>query len=74
MIGGELTPCGELRKKVCGAGGECDGTPACDAADQLVDRELTERLESADPTVPPPTTQQCVTALGDAEHFAACGR
>jgi len=74
MIGGQLTPCGELRNKVCGAGGECEGAPACEAADQLVDRELTERLESADPTVSPPTTQQCVTALGDVEHFAACGR
>ncbi len=68
------TPCEELVLKVCGSNDQCDGQPACPAAQQLVEMEYQERISSLSPNTATYTTGQCRQALWDKEFFKMCGK
>lgn len=64
--------CRDLVVRVCGAGNECAGSQACDAAQQLQGLETQERLTNADPAALSRTGQQCLEAMNNS-FFAPCG-
>jgi len=65
------TTCKKLVDKVCGAAGQCDSADACGPARQLLQMELDERLQSADPDALTPTGAQCEKAM-DNTFFKPC--
>lgn len=70
--GGKPTPCAELVTKVCGDADQCAKRAACRPAKDLLNREYTERLSSAEPGTEAPASGQCRQAVKDSGFFAAC--
>jgi hypothetical protein len=65
------TSCKQLVDRVCGDKGECENSPACNPARQLLEMETGERLESADPDAKTATGAECDKAV-DNPYFKAC--
>lgn len=65
------TDCAQLVERVCGKNNECESSPACSPARQLLQMETEERLESADPDARTPMGAECVKAQ-DNPFFKPC--
>jgi hypothetical protein len=65
--------CMQLVKKVCGMHNECDASPACDPARQLLEMERSELNGSWSGVILESSTH-CLEALGNETFFKACRR
>ncbi|MES9994165.1 MAG: hypothetical protein ABW098_19615 [Candidatus Thiodiazotropha sp.] len=63
--------CMQLVKKVCGIHNECDASPACDPARQLMAMEQSELNSSWSGEILQSSTQ-CLEALGNEGYFQPC--
>jgi hypothetical protein len=66
------SPCQRLVARVCGDHEQCQKSPACDPAHQLLDRELGERTASRTPDAMTYTSGQCMQADRDRQFFKTC--
>lgn len=67
----KTTACGKLVSRVCGEEDQCENSPACDPAKQLLRMETQERLESSDPDAKTPLGRQCEEAEKN-PFFTSC--
>lgn len=66
------SPCERLVREICGERGQCETSPACDPARQLLDMEHRERAGSERPDLMTYSSGQCMEAAKDRQFFRAC--
>lgn len=66
------TACQKLVAHVCGGENQCDRTPACAPAQQLLAMETQERLASRSPDRPTYTSKKCEESLAESDYFTTC--
>lgn len=66
------TACQILVAKVCGEDNQCDSSPACSPAQQLLAMETQERLASRSTDRPTYTSKKCAESMTKSEFFSAC--
>ena len=72
LAGGELTPCAQLVRRICGDQQQCGERAACQAVRDLLEREYDERLANGGMEAAEPTSEQCGVALADDQFAAPC--
>ena len=72
LDGGELTPCAQLVRRICGDQQQCSERAACQAVRDLLEREYDERLANGTMEAVEPTSEQCAVALADEEFATPC--
>jgi len=66
------SPCERLMRRVCGGDQQCDQSPACAPARQLLEMERQERSASRAPDTMTYSSGQCMEAAKDMDFFRAC--
>ncbi len=69
-----LSPCEQLKRRVCGVNGLCKQTASCDMAQQLLSDESKERSASSSSDVMTFSSGHCQLALQDDLAYKACVR
>ena len=72
LAGGELTPCAQLVRRICGDQQQCAERASCRAVRDLLEREYDERLTAGNPEAAEPTSKQCREALADNQFSIPC--
>lgn len=72
FAGGELTPCAQLVRRICGDQQQCRERASCQAVRDLLEREYDERLANGSMDAAEPTSEQCRMALADDQFAVPC--
>lgn len=64
--------CEKLVRQVCGVNSQCEQSPACEPARQLLEMERQERTAASTPNIMTYSSGQCMQAFKDKAFFARC--